>query len=69
MDVYEGLISFDGEGRVIPGAAERWEVSADGLTYSFHLRDGLKWSNGDALVAQDFVDGMLRTMDPAPPPP
>ena len=64
MDVYEGLVSFDGEGRVIPGAAESWEISADGLSYTFHLRDGLKWSNGDALVAQDFVDGMLRTMNP-----
>ena len=64
MDAYEGLITFDGTGKVIPGAAESWDVSADGLTYTFHLRDGLKWSNGDALVAQDFVNGVLRTMNP-----
>ena len=64
MDAYEGLVSFDGTGKVIPGAAERWEASADGLTYTFHLRAGLKWSNGDALVAQDFVDGILRTLNP-----
>ena len=64
MDVYEGLISFDGAGKVIPGAAEIWDISADGLTYTFHLRDGLKWSNGDPLVAQDFINGMLRTMNP-----
>ncbi len=64
MDVYEGLVSFDGTGLIIPGAAESWDVSEDGLIYTFHLRAGLKWSNGDALVAQDFVDGMLRTMNP-----
>jgi oligopeptide transport system substrate-binding protein len=64
MDAYEGLVSFDGTGKVIPGAAESWEISADGLTYTFHLRDGLKWSNGDPLVAQDFVNGILRTLNP-----
>ena len=65
MDAYEGLITFSKDGQVMPGAAERWDVSADGLTYTFHLRDGLKWSNGDALTAQDFVGGVLRTLDPA----
>ena len=64
MDAYEGLVNFDGTGKVIPGAAETWDVSAGGLTYTFHLRDGLKWSNGDPLVAQDFINGMLRTMNP-----
>ena len=64
MDAYEGLVNFDGTGKVIPGAAETWDVSADGLAYTFHLRDGLKWSNGDPLVAQDFINGMLRTMNP-----
>ena len=65
MDAYEGLITFSKDGQVVPGAAERWDVSTDGLTYRFHLRDGLKWSNGDPLTAQDFVDGVLRTLDPA----
>ncbi len=64
MDVYEGLVTFDGTGKIIPGAAESWDISEDGLTYTFHLRDGLKWSNGDPLVAQDFIDGMLRTTNP-----
>ncbi|MBH1973894.1 MAG: peptide ABC transporter substrate-binding protein, partial [Rhodobacteraceae bacterium] len=64
MDAYEGLVSFDGAGKVIPGAAESWDVSPDGLTYTFHLRDGLKWSNGDPLVAQDFVNSVLRTLNP-----
>ena len=64
MDAYEGLTSFDASGRVIPGAAASWDVSADGLTYTFHLRPGLKWSNGDVLLAQDYINGILRTMNP-----
>ena len=64
-DLYEGLIGVDAAGSPIPGAAESWDVSADGLTYTFHLRAGLKWSNGDPLVAQDFINGMRRVLDPA----
>lgn len=64
-DAYEGLITYDSAGQIIPGAAESWEMSGDGKIYTFHLRDGLKWSNGDPLVAQDFVAGMIRTLDPA----
>ncbi len=63
-DAYEGLITYDPSGGIIPGAAESWEVSDDGRTYTFHLRDGLKWSNGDPLLAQDFVNGVLRTLNP-----
>ncbi len=63
-DAYEGLINFDAVGKIIPGAAESWEASADGKTYTFHLREGLKWSNGDPLVAQDFVNNVLRTLNP-----
>ena len=64
-DMYEGLIGLDAKGEIIPGAAEKWEMSDDGLTYTFHLRDGLKWSNGDPLVAADFVNAIVRTVDPA----
>lgn len=64
-DLYEGLTDYDPAGNVIPGAAKSWDLSSDGLTYTFHLRDGLKWSNGDPLVAQDFVNGIIRTLDPA----
>ena len=64
-DMYEGLVSGDNKGNIVPGAAEKWETSDDGLTWTFHLRDGLKWSNGDPLVAQDFVNGLIRTIDPA----
>jgi oligopeptide transport system substrate-binding protein len=64
-DAYEGLVNFDATGQLIPGAAESWEASEDGKTYTFHLRDGLKWSNGEPLVAQDYVNGIKRTLDPA----
>ena len=63
-DLYEGLVSTAADGKVIPGAAESWDVSDDGKTITFHLRPNLKWSNGEPLVAQDFVNGMLRTLDP-----
>jgi oligopeptide transport system substrate-binding protein len=65
MDAYEGLVTFGKDGEILPGAAETWEASADGKTYTFRLREGLKWSNGDPLVAQDYVAGVLRTLDPA----
>jgi oligopeptide transport system substrate-binding protein len=64
-DLYEGLVGLDAAGNPAPGAAERWDISTDGLTYTFHLRDGLKWSNGDPLVAQDFVNGAERQANPA----
>ncbi|MES1153249.1 MAG: peptide ABC transporter substrate-binding protein [Dongia sp.] len=62
-DLYEGLVGLDAAGKPIPGAAASWDISADGLTYTFHLRDGLKWSNGDPLVAQDFVNGAERQLN------
>jgi oligopeptide transport system substrate-binding protein len=64
-DMYEGLVVAGPNGEPLPGAAEKWEISDDGLTYTFHLRDGLKWSNGEPLVAQAFVDNVARTLDPA----
>ena len=49
----------------MPGAAESWTVSDDGLVYTFKLRVAGKWSNGDAVVAEDFVAGFRRLVDPA----
>jgi oligopeptide transport system substrate-binding protein len=63
-DLFEGLTAVGPEGNTVPGAAESWTVSADGLEYTFHLRDRLRWSNGDVLVAGDFVAGMRRLVDP-----
>lgn len=64
MDLYEGLVTFAADGRIVPGMAERWDVSADGLTWTFHLRDGLRWSNGEPLDAAQFVASMRRALDP-----
>jgi oligopeptide transport system substrate-binding protein len=58
----EGLIrNFQGE--IKPGIAEKWEVSEDGKTYTFHLRDA-KWSDGSAVTAQDFEYAIIRLLDP-----
>jgi oligopeptide transport system substrate-binding protein len=64
-DVFEGLTEVGADGSPVPAAAQSWDVSSDGLVYTFHLRDGLKWSNGDPIVAEDFVAGMRRLVDPA----
>ena len=64
-DLYEGLTGVSPRGEVIPAAAERWAVSDDGLEYTFTLREGLRWSNGDAVTAEDFVAGLRRTVDPS----
>ncbi len=45
--------------------AKEWTVSSDGKTYTFNLRDDARWSNGDKVVAQDFVAGLQRLVDPA----
>ena len=64
-DLYEGLTSIAPDGRVVPGVARRWTVSADQRTYDFDLRSDARWSNGDAVTADDFVAGLRRSADPA----
>ena len=64
-DAYEGLASLNARGEPEPGAAERWQVSDDGLTYTFALRANARWSNGEPLVAQDFIVAWRRLVDPA----
>lgn len=63
-DLFESLISESPTGDLIPGVAERWEVSEDRLRYTFHLRADAKWSNGDPVTAQDFVFSWRRLVDP-----
>ena len=48
-----------------PGVAERWNISDDGLVYTFHLRDNARWSNGDPVTANDFVWSWWRALQPA----
>jgi oligopeptide transport system substrate-binding protein len=64
-DVFEGLTAVGPDGSAVPAAATSWTVAPDGLEYTFQLRDGLRWSNGDRLVAGDYVAGMRRLVDPA----
>lgn len=63
-DMFEGFVVEDSYGTPVPGQAESWKVSADGLTYTFKLRDALEWSNGDKLFADDFVYAWQRAIDP-----
>ncbi|MGY3901529.1 peptide ABC transporter substrate-binding protein [Aeromonas lusitana] len=65
VDLFEGLVSEDGQGKIVPAQAQRWETSEDGLVWRFFLRPQLKWSNGEPLVAQDFVYAWRRLLDPA----
>jgi oligopeptide transport system substrate-binding protein len=63
--LFEGLVTFAGDGKtLLPGVAEKWDVSADGLTYTFHLRGNAKWSNGQPVTSRDFLDSFLRVLDP-----
>jgi len=63
-DLGEGLVSFTATGEMAAGAAESWDVSEDGLTYTFHIRPDAKWSNGDAVTADHFVFGVERLVNP-----
>lgn len=63
MQLFEGLTRYDAKQEIKPGIAESWEISKDGLTYTFKLRDA-KWSNGDPVTAKDFVYSWLRVLDP-----
>ncbi len=62
--LFEGLTSLDAANSPVPAAAEKWEVSPDGLTYTFHLRKGAKWSNGEPLTAADFEYAWKSTLSP-----
>ncbi|MCR4955578.1 MAG: peptide ABC transporter substrate-binding protein [Lachnospiraceae bacterium] len=61
--ITEGLVR-NTAGDVQPGTAESWDVSEDGLTYTFHLRDGLKWSDGEDLTAADYEYSWKRLLNP-----
>lgn len=63
--IYEGLVEIDGDNVVQPKIAKSWDVSEDGLKYTFHLRDDAKWTNGDPVTAHDFVFSWRRLADPA----
>ncbi len=64
LHMFEGLTTMDSNATPVPGQAEKWDVSADGLVYTFTLRDGLKWSDGQPLTSKDFLYAWNRAIDP-----
>lgn len=65
FNVYQGLVGVDTDGRLIPVLAEDWEISDDNLTYTFYLRSGVRFHNGDALDAGDVKYSIERLLDEA----
>lgn len=63
-DIYTALVARNNKGILGPGTAETWDISEDGLVYTFHLRENLKWSDGHDLTAGDVVAGFQRLLDP-----
>ena len=64
LALFEGLTTRAADGSIIPGMAQKWEMTPDGLTYTFHLRPGIKWSNGQPVTARDFVGSWERALNP-----
>ena len=64
-NLFEGLTQLDPFSfEPVPGVAEKWDISKDGLEYTFYLRKDAKWSDGKALNAHDFVKSWKRALDP-----
>lgn len=63
-NAFEGLCKVDENNKAISGVAEKWDISEDGTVYTFHLKQGLKWSNGDPLKASDFEFAWKRVLNP-----
>jgi len=64
MLVYQGLVEYDDGVNLVPSLATDWTLSADRRTYTFHLRPGVRFSNGREVIAADFVYSLQRTLDP-----
>ncbi len=64
-DLFEGLTTTAPDGRIVPGTARHWNISRDGLTYTFFLDPDGRWSNGEPVTAGDFVWSWRRAVDPA----
>ncbi len=64
QQVFEGLVQWGEDSKVHPNLAEKWEVSKDGTVYTFHIKPGVKFSNGREVEAQDFKYSIERAADP-----
>ena len=62
--LFVGLTAVDSRGEIVPGCAREWRVSSDGLRWEFTLQPNLFWSDGRALVAEDFVGSLRRLLAP-----
>jgi oligopeptide transport system substrate-binding protein len=67
MQLFDRLVEAWPERTIVPSLAERWEISDDGLRYLFHLREGLRWSDGTPLTAHDVEFGIKRVLNPDAP--
>ncbi len=65
QNIYEGLVKLDEKSRTIPGIAEKWTVSDGGLTYTFNIRQGVKFHNDREVTASDFQYSLERACDPS----
>ena len=66
MGLWEGLTNYEPKTlKILPGVASTWDISADGKTYTFHLRPDARWSNGDPVVAKDFLFAWQRVLTPS----
>ena len=63
--VFDGLIRFTPDAQIVPGLAREWSVSPDGLTYTFHLRSGVKFHDGRPLSSRNVINSFRRALDPA----
>ena len=64
QQLFDGLVQFDRDLNVIPAIAKSWKISPDGLTYTFYLREGVKFHNGREVTSDDFVYSFTRIIDP-----
>ncbi len=62
--IFQGLMDYSEDGKIIPGVAESYELAGDSVTYTFKLRKDVKWSNGDPVTAEDFEFSWKRALDP-----
>src|SRR5687768_12298223 len=61
---FNGLIDYDEQANIVPGLATSWEISPDGMTYTFHLHPNVKWHDGKALTSEDVKFTYEKILDP-----
>ncbi len=63
--IFDGLVRFTPDAQVVPGLAHTWDISADGMTYTFHLRNGVKFHDGRPFTSRNVINSFQRVLDPA----